>query len=97
MECFSDLKSFVGGILIAVMWTFAVPLLIDLNAPHVLIGLTFSLQSLAIEIPMFFISGYLLKWLGHFGCMAAAFVCLGLKLLGYSILQVSISNRIQFS
>lgn len=80
-------RSLMGGILLGAVWTYSVWLLEKLNASKTLTGLTFSMQSLVVEIPMFFISGYLLEWLGYFGCMTATFVCLAVKLLGYSFLQ----------
>ncbi|OQR80333.1 major facilitator superfamily domain-containing protein 6-like, partial [Tropilaelaps mercedesae] len=93
-ETYNDIRvivftlwSFVGGILIGVVWTYSVWLLEELKASKTFIGLTFSMQSIVIEIPMFFVSGHFVKWLGHFGCMTAAFACLAVKLLGYSILQ----------
>ncbi|XP_003739001.1 major facilitator superfamily domain-containing protein 6-A [Galendromus occidentalis] len=77
---------FFCGVFIGNIWTYSVWLLEELDASKTLTGLTYSVQSLLIEIPMFFIAGYLIERLGYFGCMTTAFICFGIKLLGYSLL-----------
>lgn len=102
-----------AGILTSAIWNWLPWYLTDLatppcgNAPFhwitLLIGLDMAIQCFVGEVPMFFVSGFILHKLGHVHTMTLVLAAFGLRLLLYSVisspwlaLPIEILNGITF-
>lgn len=78
--------TFVVGALIGVLWSFSTWYLEDLHASKLMIGLSNTVMSLCVEVPLFFLSKTILERIGYFFSYSAAFLTLSIKFIGYSYL-----------
>jgi len=102
-----------AGVLTAAIWTFLPWYLTDLATPPcgsapfhwitLLIGLDMAIQCFVGEVPMFFVSGFILHKLGHIHTMTLVLAAFGARLLLYSVitspwlaLPIEILNGITF-
>lgn len=79
--------TFIVGALIGVIWSFGTWFLEDLGASKLLIGLTATVMSLGIELPLFFVSRNILERIGYFFSYSITFVCFAIKFIGYSFVR----------
>ncbi|CAN7989176.1 unnamed protein product, partial [Ixodes hexagonus] len=79
--------TFIIGALIGVIWSFGTWFLEDLGASKLLIGLTATVMSLGIELPLFFVSRNILERIGYFFSYSITFLCFAIKFIGYSYVR----------
>lgn len=80
------LWTFIVGALIGVLWSFSTWYLEDLHASKLMIGLSNTVMSLCVEVPLFFTSKTILERVGYFFSYSAAFLAFSIKFIGYSYL-----------
>ncbi|XP_037577763.1 major facilitator superfamily domain-containing protein 6-B isoform X3 [Dermacentor silvarum] len=78
--------TFIVGALMGVVWCFSTWYLEDLQASKLMIGLTNTVMSLCVEVPLFFVSKTILERVGYFFSYSAALLALSIKFIGYSYL-----------
>ncbi|XP_075552678.1 major facilitator superfamily domain-containing protein 6-like isoform X1 [Dermacentor variabilis] len=78
--------TFVVGALMGVVWSFSTWYLEDLHASKLMIGLTNTVMSLCVEVPLFFISKTILERIGYYFSYSAALLAFSIKFIGYSYL-----------
>ncbi|XP_037577756.1 major facilitator superfamily domain-containing protein 6 isoform X2 [Dermacentor silvarum] len=78
--------TFIVGALMGVLWSFSTWYLEDLHASKLMIGLTNTVMSLCVEVPLFFISKTILERVGYFFSYTAALLAFSIKFIGYSYL-----------
>lgn len=78
--------TFVTGLFIGAMWTYSTWFLEDMGASKLMIGLANMVMSLAVEVPLFFVSSSTLETLGYFLSYSITFVLIAVKFLAYSFL-----------
>ncbi|XP_037577758.1 major facilitator superfamily domain-containing protein 6 isoform X1 [Dermacentor silvarum] len=78
--------TFIVGALMGVVWSFSTWYLEDLHASKLMIGLTNTVMSLCVEVPLFFISKTILERVGYFFSYSAALLAFSIKFIGYSYL-----------
>ncbi|KAL3180779.1 hypothetical protein MRX96_037205 [Rhipicephalus microplus] len=78
--------TFIVGALIGVLWSFSTWYLEDLHASKLMIGLSNTVMSLCVEVPLFFVSNTILERIGYFFSYSAAFLTFSIKFIGYSYL-----------
>ncbi|XP_077487082.1 major facilitator superfamily domain-containing protein 6-like isoform X1 [Amblyomma americanum] len=78
--------TFIVGALMGVLWSFSTWYLEDLKASKLMIGLSNTVMSLCVEVPLFFISKTILERVGYFFSYSAAFLAFSIKFIGYSYL-----------
>ncbi|XP_018325099.1 major facilitator superfamily domain-containing protein 6-A-like [Agrilus planipennis] len=84
------------GICVAMVWNFLYWVVEDIAAEagcdsttwiKTLEGLMQVMQCLAGELPFFFLSGWILKYVGHVNCMTLVTFVLGIRFMLYSIIK----------
>ncbi|XP_054922020.1 major facilitator superfamily domain-containing protein 6-like isoform X5 [Dermacentor andersoni] len=78
--------TFIVGALMGVVWSFSTWYLEDLHASKLMIGLTNTVMSLCVEVPLFFLSKTILERIGYYFSYSAALLAFSIKFIGYSYL-----------
>ncbi|KAG0433038.1 hypothetical protein HPB47_020290, partial [Ixodes persulcatus] len=74
------------GALLGITLSYNTWFLEDIGASKMIVGFNGALMAVLIELPLLFVSGFILEKIGYFPCYCLAFVALGTKYVGYSYL-----------
>ncbi|KAM7308599.1 uncharacterized protein ISCGN_012233 [Ixodes scapularis] len=74
------------GALLGITLSYNTWFLEDIGASKMIVGLNGALMAVLIELPLLFVSGFILEQIGYFPCYCLAFVALATKYVGYSYL-----------